>query len=131
MASLPAGTWVESRNLTYVKVYFIPYSFALSIHSLLCQIFNASHMAPYDAPHVAHDMMLRFMNVNFSSVIDGSARIPSSIGSQAKPVLVEEVEAKPSTVTQPAKTPEQNKAMWEGVYRFIHMWGLDMGLIHL
>ncbi|KAF9450159.1 pheromone-processing carboxypeptidase KEX1 [Macrolepiota fuliginosa MF-IS2] len=94
----PAGTWVESRNLTYVK------------------IFNASHMAPYDVPHVAHDMMLRFMNVNFSAIIDGSAKIPSSIGTQAKPVLVEEQDAKPTTGVPPAKTPEQDKAMWEAYY---------------
>ncbi|KXN89504.1 Pheromone-processing carboxypeptidase KEX1 [Leucoagaricus sp. SymC.cos] len=94
----PAGTWVESRNLTYVK------------------IFNASHMAPYDVPHVTHDMMLRFMNVNFSSILDGSARIPSNIGSQSKPVLVEEVEAKPTNVVPPLKSPEQNKAMWEAYY---------------
>ncbi|EEB94901.1 hypothetical protein MPER_06212, partial [Moniliophthora perniciosa FA553] len=40
-----AGTWVSSRNLTYAK------------------IFNASHMVPFDLPHVAHDMILRFMGV--------------------------------------------------------------------
>ncbi|KAF7775821.1 hypothetical protein Agabi119p4_4214 [Agaricus bisporus var. burnettii] len=96
--SMSAGTWVESRNLTYVK------------------IFNASHMAPYDQPHVAHDMMLRFMGVNFSAIIDGSAKIPSSLGSQAKPVLVEEADAKQPMVTPPAKTPEQSKAMWEAYY---------------
>ncbi|KAJ3576241.1 hypothetical protein NP233_g575 [Leucocoprinus birnbaumii] len=94
----PAGTWVESRNLTYVK------------------IFNASHMAPWDSPHVSHDMMLRFMNVNFAAVIDGSAKIPSSIGSQSKPVLVAQEDAKPTPVTPPAKSPEQNKAMWEAYY---------------
>jgi carboxypeptidase D len=77
-------------------------------------MFNASHMAPYDQPHVAHDMMLRFMGVNFSAIIDGSAKIPSTLGSQVKPVLVEEADAKPPMVTSPAKTPEQSKAMWEG-----------------
>ncbi|KAJ2915055.1 hypothetical protein MD484_g5370, partial [Candolleomyces efflorescens] len=68
------GTWVTSRNLTYVK------------------IFNASHMAPFDLPHVTHDMMLRFMNVNFSSIYgEGTARIPSSLGTAAsgvKPLFV-------------------------------------------
>jgi len=72
-------------------------------------------MAPFDSPHATHDMMLRFMKVNFLSIIDGSARIPSSIGSQSKPVLIDEEQAKPTTpVTLPSKTPEQNKAMWEG-----------------
>lgn len=54
------------------------------------------------------------MNVNFASIIEGSAKIPSSIGTQAKPVLVEEMEAKPTNAVPSAKTPEQDKAMWEG-----------------
>ncbi|PPQ79472.1 hypothetical protein CVT25_002608 [Psilocybe cyanescens] len=95
--SVPAGTWVASRNLTYVK------------------IFNASHMAPFDLPHVSHDMMLRFMGVNFTAIVDGSARIPSSIGTEEKPQFVEEHNAKP-TASGPAKTPQQDKAMWEAYY---------------
>ena len=39
----PVGTWIEARNLTLATFY------------------NASHMAPYDAPYAAHDMMLRFV----------------------------------------------------------------------
>ncbi|TRM67816.1 Alpha/Beta hydrolase protein [Schizophyllum amplum] len=93
----PAGTWVSSRNLTYAK------------------IFNASHMAPFDLPHVSHDMILRFMNVNFSAILDGSARIPSSIGSDEKPNFIEEDDAQTLPVT-PGKTPEQDKAMWEAYY---------------
>ncbi|KAH9482330.1 Cell death protease [Psilocybe cubensis] len=93
--SVPAGTWVSSRNLTYVK------------------IFNASHMAPYDAPHVSHDMMLRFMGVNFTAIFEGSAKIPSSVGNEDKPHFVEQHDAKPPT---PSKTPQQDKAMWEAYY---------------
>jgi len=94
----PAGTWVTSRNLTYVK------------------IFNASHMAPYDVPHVAHDMVLRFMGVNFSAIVDGSARIPSSIGTTTKPLFVATSTDKPTNVPVSGKTPEQDKAMWEAYY---------------
>ncbi|KAG6866114.1 hypothetical protein C0991_008422 [Blastosporella zonata] len=94
----PAGTWVTSRNLTYAK------------------IFNASHMAPYDAPHVAHDMILRFMGFNFSSIFEGSAKIPSSLGAVNKPVFIGEAEAKPTTAPVSGKTPEQDKAMWEAYY---------------
>jgi len=95
--SQPAGTWVESRNLTYTK------------------LFNASHMAPYDVPHVAHDMILRFMGVNFSAITDGSAKIPSSVGSNVKPVFNQGV--KPTAPPLPAaKTPQQDKAMWEAYY---------------
>ncbi|KAI0068606.1 alpha beta-hydrolase [Artomyces pyxidatus] len=94
----PAGTWVTSRNMTYVK------------------IFNASHMAGYDVPHVAHDMILRFMGMNFSAITDGSARIPSSVGANIKPSFIES--SKPSETPAPisTKTPQQDKAMWEAYY---------------
>ncbi|KAF9057813.1 alpha/beta-hydrolase [Panaeolus papilionaceus] len=94
--SMPAGTWVESRNLTYAK------------------IFNASHMAPFDVPHVTHDMMLRFMDANFTALVDGSARIPSQLGTNVKPIFVEEHNQKPDE--GPKKTPQQDKAMWEAYY---------------
>jgi len=75
-------------------------------------------MAPYDFPHVAHDMILRFMGVNFSAILDGSARIPSSIGDDYKPVFSETSEAA-SNIGQPTgKTPQQDKAMWEGTSVF-------------
>jgi len=70
-------------------------------------------MAPVDVPHVAHDMMLRFMGVNFTSLLDGSAQIPSAIGSDAKPVFTEDHETQAGVPTS-AKTPQQDKAMWEG-----------------
>lgn len=70
-------------------------------------------MAPFDVPHVTHDMMLRFMGVNFTAIVDGSAKIPSTIGTITKPIFVEEHNATPTNVV-PAKTPEQDKAMWEG-----------------
>ncbi|KAI0310432.1 alpha/beta-hydrolase [Amylostereum chailletii] len=94
----PAGTWVSSRNLTYVK------------------IFNASHMVGFDVPHVAHDMILRFMNVNFSAIADGSARIPSAVGDAHKPALVAAPEETSAAPLPPSKTPEQDKAMWEAYY---------------
>jgi carboxypeptidase D len=69
-------------------------------------------MAPFDLPHVTHDMMLRFMGVNFTAIVDGSAKIPSTIGTIAKPIFVEDHNTTPTPA--PAKTPEQDKAMWEG-----------------
>lgn len=78
------------------------------------QIFNASHMAPYDVPHITHDMILRFMGVNFSAIVDGSARIPSSIGTETKPIFIATSTAKPTNLPVSGKTPEQDKAMWEG-----------------
>ncbi|KAF9809828.1 hypothetical protein IEO21_07228 [Rhodonia placenta] len=92
-----AGTWVTSRNLTYAK------------------IFNASHMVGFDAPHITHDMILRFMGMNFSAITAGSARIPSTVGKDVKP-LPALLEATPSASPSPAKTPEQDKAMWEAYY---------------
>ncbi|KAL5508176.1 KEX1 [Sanghuangporus vaninii] len=95
----PAGTWVESRGLTYVK------------------IFNSSHMVPYDVPLVSHDMILRFMGVNFSAIADGSARIPSKVGDEEKPrpIVLDGEEGSDSNVPT-GKTPEQDKAMWEAYY---------------
>jgi len=71
-------------------------------------------MAGYDQLHATHDMILRFMGMNFSAITDGTARIPSSVGNDAKPAFSED---KPASVAPPrptAKTPEQDKAMWEG-----------------
>lgn len=70
-------------------------------------------MVGFDAPHVAHDMMLRFMGVNFTAITDGSARIPSAVGDDAKPLpaILDDV---PTTTPAASKTPEQDKAMWEG-----------------
>lgn len=99
MDGQPAGTWVESRGLTYVK------------------IFNSSHMVPFDLPVVSHDMILRFMGVNFSAIADGSARIPSKVGDSEKPlpVVLDGEDNNDSQIpVPPGKTPEQDKAMWEG-----------------
>jgi carboxypeptidase D len=74
-------------------------------------------MAPYDFPHVAHDMILRFMGANFSAILDGSARIPSNLGTIKKPLFIGQADVKPTTASIPGKTPEQDKAMWEGAYQ--------------
>lgn len=75
------------------------------------QIFNASHMAGFDVPHVSHDMILRFMGVNFTALTDGSVRIPSAVGADSKP-LPAVLDEQPSQGS--GKTPEQDKARWEG-----------------
>jgi len=98
VGDMPAGTWVSSRNLTYVK------------------IFNASHMAGYDQLDATHDMILRFMGMNFSAITDGTARIPSSVGDDVKPAFTETNPASAVPSTPSAKTPEQDKAMWEAYY---------------
>jgi len=63
------GEWTIERNLTYVKVY------------------GASHMVGFDVPHVAHDMMLRFMGVDFTALLTGSALFPSEVGDAVKPII--------------------------------------------
>nr|GAT59705.1 predicted protein [Mycena chlorophos] len=99
VADAPAGTWVSSRNLTYAK------------------IFNASHMAPFDLPHVGHDMILRFMGVDFSALVGGTAHIPSSLGTSTKPVFLEqEASATETAAPDAGKSPQQAKAMWEAYY---------------
>lgn len=95
-----AGTWTAARNLTYVRVY------------------NASHMVPYDLPHVAHDMISRFMGVDFAAITAGSARIPSSVGPDAKPHFAtpEEAELEAEPGGKPGKTEEQHTAMEEAYF---------------
>ena len=44
-------------------------------------------MVGFDVPIVAHDMMLRFMNVDFTKLTDGSVRISSAVGDNVKPVV--------------------------------------------
>ena len=71
-------------------------------------------MAGYDQPHAAHDMILRFMGMNFSAITDGTARVPSSVGDDEKPSFIESKPASAAPTQSTAKTPEQDKAMWEG-----------------
>jgi carboxypeptidase D len=78
------------------------------------QIFNASHMAGYDQLHATHDMILRFMGMNFSAITDGTAHIPSSVGNDVKPAFTESSPASVVPSVPSTKTPEQDKAMWEG-----------------
>ena len=78
-------------------------------------------MVPYDLPDISHDMIPRFMGVNFSAITDGSARIPSKVGDDVKPVpavLDGEEEADTSIPVPAGKTPEQDKAMWEGALEY-------------
>ena len=74
-------------------------------------------MVPYDVPVVSHDMMLRFMGVNFSALTDGSARIPSKVGDEEKPIptLIDSQKDSAAIPVPPGKSPEQDKAMWEGM----------------
>lgn len=75
-------------------------------------------MVPYDKPHVTHDMILRFMGVDFSALTGGTAQIPSNVGldfkPSFKPVLDEKMPQSGTVTPGKAKTPEQDKAMWEG-----------------
>ncbi|KZW04158.1 carboxypeptidase KEX1 [Exidia glandulosa HHB12029] len=93
-----AGTWTESRGLTYVKVY------------------NSSHMVPYDVPHVAHDMMLRFMGVDFTQIASGSAKIPSNVGNDTKAVVQPSTDIATSPPADAPPSPEDEKAKWDAYY---------------
>lgn len=75
-------------------------------------------MAPYDVPDIAHDMILRFMGMNFSAIVDGSARIPSAVGDDIKPIFMDSGDV-PLSSPLPGKTPEQTKAQWDGDKNFL------------
>lgn len=88
----------------------------LTVHvTHFVKIFNSSHMAPYDLPDIAHDMILRFMGMDFSAINDGTALIPSKVGDEEKPSFTQVAYTSAAVIPVPAgKTPEQDKAMWEG-----------------
>lgn len=70
-------------------------------------------MVPYDVPDVAHDMILRFMGVDFSAILEGSARIPSSVGDDVKPIFTDD-ENPPFSSNPLGKPLEQTKTDWDG-----------------
>jgi carboxypeptidase D len=71
-------------------------------------------MAGYDQLNATHDMILRFMGMDFSAITDGTARIPSSVGDDEKPSFIGSNPASAAPAPSTTKTPEQDKAMWEG-----------------
>ena len=53
------------------------------------QVYKASHMVGFDLPHVAHDMILRFIGVDFSVINShktSTGAIPSRVGDDVKPI---------------------------------------------
>jgi carboxypeptidase D len=54
------------------------------------------------------------MGMNFSAITDGTASIPSSVGNDEKPAFTESTPSSAILPRPTAKTPEQDKAMWEG-----------------
>jgi carboxypeptidase D len=66
-------------------------------------------MVGFDVPHVAHDMILRFMGVDFNMISEGTvARIESSLGQEERePIL-----------PGGGHPGDLEKAKWEGEYTF-------------
>jgi len=63
------GTWQTDRNMSYAK------------------IFSSSHMVGFDVPHVTNDMILRFMDVDFSLLPGQAASSKSRIGDDDRVVI--------------------------------------------
>lgn len=80
-------------------------------------------MVPYDVPVVAHDMILRFMDVDFKRLGGGSGTtVISSVGDSVKQVGAVEGTPKPDQSGGGGSkgSTEQDKAMWEGSSLSIH-----------
>ncbi|CDZ97043.1 kex1 protein [Phaffia rhodozyma] len=92
------GTWTTSRNLTYVKIS------------------DSSHMVPYDLPTVAHDMMLRFMNVDFTQLVDGTPGWVSQVGDDVKVTAGVGKMLEDSDKTLPGGSSSMGSPTWESVY---------------
>jgi hypothetical protein len=65
------------------------------------------------------------MGMNFSAIADGTARIPSSVGDDLKPSFAESKPASDIPTIPNSKTPEQDKAMWEGAINFLSLQSLS------
>ncbi|KAJ1035316.1 hypothetical protein NDA13_000736 [Ustilago tritici] len=65
-----AGSWRSARNLTYVGVK------------------GASHMVGVDKPVESHDMIVRFMEIDYMKVAGPNALIPSRVGNEPDRVLI-------------------------------------------
>jgi carboxypeptidase D len=84
-------------------------------------------MVGFDVPHVAHDMILRFMGVDFSIInshASSTGAIPSRVGDDIKPIGEVSDSGSPGggdAVSSPGgdappkdTTPSDNSAMWQG-----------------
>ncbi|KZO97969.1 alpha/beta-hydrolase [Calocera viscosa TUFC12733] len=93
-----AGTWVTARNLTYVKIA------------------QASHMVGFDVPIVAHDMILRFMGVDFHALSGGSASIPSSVGGVSKPGIIFDDSPVSTSPSSGGRNSQTDPNVWRSYY---------------
>ncbi|KIO32858.1 hypothetical protein M407DRAFT_13851 [Tulasnella calospora MUT 4182] len=95
-----AGTWRTARNLTYVKVH------------------GASHMVGFDLPTIAHDMMLRFMDVDYTldHTVGLPAKIPSVVGDNVRGGFVPPSSSTAAPASGSTDVSEQDKARWEAYY---------------
>jgi len=80
------------------------------------KIYGASHMVGFDVPHVAHDMMLRFMDVDFTSILMGSAMLPSSVGDKVKPDLTKVPASGEKDAAEGAKETAPDETPLEALY---------------
>ena len=77
-------------------------------------------MVGFDVPHVAHDMILRFMGVDFNVISEGSiGRIESSLGEEERePIL-----------PGGGRVADLERAKWEGGCIFDDLVHLLIGLL--
>jgi len=92
----PAGTYQESRNLSYVKFY------------------NSSHMVPFDYPRRTRDMFDRFIGVDISAI--GGDPTDSRIDGEKGP-FVSVGDHPNSTKAEEDKAKQLHDAEWKAYYR--------------
>ena len=72
-------------------------------------------MVGFDVPHIAHDMMLRFMGVDFAALLAGSAQFPSEVGGTVKPVIKPPPGNSSSGDIGLPSSEEDDPARWQGM----------------
>ncbi|KAA1097508.1 hypothetical protein PGT21_009210 [Puccinia graminis f. sp. tritici] len=127
------GTWTEARGLSFVKYD------------------RASHLVPSDAPHAAHDMLLRFMGVDALLAAGPGGSLSSQVGTDDhkgiivkthpngtlvdQDNLISELDKKPSIGAAPIlETIEERQAYYgprQTIALIVLLTGLSLGLVML
>ncbi|WAR55759.1 hypothetical protein PtB15_6B502 [Puccinia triticina] len=127
------GSWTEARGLSFVKYD------------------QASHLVPADAPHAAHDMLLRFMGVDPLVAAGPMGSLASQVGTDDhtgiivkthpngtlvdQDKLIPDLDKKPSIGAAPVlETIEERQAYYgprQTVALLVLLTGLILGLVML
>ncbi|PLW11484.1 hypothetical protein PCANC_03686 [Puccinia coronata f. sp. avenae] len=86
------GSWTEARGLTFVKFD------------------HASHLVPVDVPHAAHDMLLRFLEVDPLLAAGPVSSVSSQVGAEEHAGIVVKTHANGTVIGQEKLQTEHDQS---------------------